>query len=731
MSSDTQQGSQSLEQTLAFLCEHDLEEELQLILQQLAASNQCDGLFLLRIGKGRLPVQIEAMYQSDASIFSKRDAEMLLSRVANNRHLHSYTSLREPAIVEDVASVIDDEDSRLRLNQAKIRSVLLLPVGGERHYIFGAYRYDCNGIWPEAIRHNLLLAGSLLGLAQEVARQRLNAKSNELVCIEHLYRLPIPCVHIGVDDRVIRYNQSAAESLHVETLQKVETLVPKREQKRLLDTMALVRDQVLEQSSCEVPLKYAPDDALAKVTFLCLSGEDGPILMMVEPVGEPVQESEAHSVSLNFDPLTGLPNRAYFEALYDLANPCECERSTFVGFINLDRFQVVNNVSGHRAGDQLLCQLAARLSQLVRKEDVIARLSGDEFGILMPNIDVQIAEQVAERICQAMANHEFSWEGRSHSVSVSMGLARCENEVDSVSDLLRRASAACRLAKEKGGNAWYFYSAHDPVVEKLNTEMSASVDIVGALANDRFELFYQPIEPLCASDDGLHLEILLRMRSTEGELIPPGIFLPAAERFNLAAKLDRWVIDKLLRWGSENLALWQSLSMVSVNLSALSISDSEFINWLEMRLLGEPELVSKLCFEITETAAVSQLDHATGLINTVKPLGCKLALDDFGSGFSSFAYLKLLDVDYVKIDGQFIQNLCEDRADQAIVAAICQLGRELAFEIVAEFVESVEVAKHLHKLGVEFGQGYGIARPESLTSLTSGEGLHWYRVLEG
>ncbi|MCG9754723.1 EAL domain-containing protein [Shewanella insulae] len=731
MSSDTQQGSPSLEQTLAYLCEHDLEEELQLVLQQLAASNQCDGLFLLRVGKGRLPVQIEAMYQSDAAIFSKRDAEMLLSRVANNRHMQSYTSLREPAIVEDVTAVIDDEDSRLRLNQAKIRSVLLLPVSGDKHYIFGAYRYDSDGIWPEAIRQNLLLAGSLLGLAQEAARQRLNAKSNELVCIEHLYRLPIPCVHIGIDDRVIRYNQSAAEQLHVQTLQKVENLVPKREQKCLLDTMALVRDQVLEQSSCEVVLKYAPDDAQARVTFLCLSGEDGPILMLVEPVGEPAVESEERSVSLNFDALTGLPNRTYFEALYDLTNPCECERSTFVGFINLDRFQVVNNVSGHRAGDQLLCQLAARLSQLVRKEDVVARLSGDEFGILMPNIDVQIAEQVAERICQAMASHEFSWEGRSHSVSVSMGLARCDNEADSVSDLLRRASAACRLAKEKGGNAWYFYSAQDPVVEKLNTEMSASVDIVGALANDRFELFYQPIEPLSVNDDGLHLEILLRMRSPEGALIPPGIFLPAAERFNLASKLDRWVIDRLLRWGSDHLELWQSLSMVSVNLSALSISDSEFINWLEMRLLGEPELVGKLCFEITETAAVSQLDHATGLINTVKPLGCKLALDDFGSGFSSFAYLKLLDVDYVKIDGQFIQHLCGDRADQAIVSAICQLGRDMEFEIVAEFVESVEVARHLLKLGVEYGQGYGIARPEPLSDLTSGEGLHWYRVLQG
>ncbi|MCL1040270.1 EAL domain-containing protein [Shewanella marisflavi] len=729
MSSDTQHGSRSLEQTLAYLCEHDLEEELQLVLQELAIDNNCDGLFLLRIGKGRLPVQIEAMYQSDTSIFSKRDAELLLSRVANNRHLHSYTSLREPAIVEDVAAAIDDDDSRVRLNQAKIRSVLLLPVGGIKQYIFGAYRYNCEGHWPELVRQKLLLAGNLLGLAQEVTHQRLAAKNNELVCIEHLYRLPIPCVHVGADDRVIRFNQSASETLRVETLQRIESLVPALAQKRFLDTMNLVKDQVLEQSSCEVPLKFSPNEVDSKVTFLSLSGEDGPILMLVEPVKEVVEVTDEQRLSLNFDSLTGLPNRAYFEAIYDLSNPCDCERATFVGFINIDRFQIVNNVSGHRAGDHLLCQLASRLSQLVRKEDVVARLSGDEFGILMPNIDGKIAEQVAERICQALANHEFSWEGRKHCVSVSMGVARCESDIDSISDLLRRASAACRLAKEKGGNAWYFYSAQDPVVEKLNTEMSASVDIIGALANDRFELFYQPIEPLSVSDEGLHLEILLRMRSADGELIAPGIFLPAAERFNLVAKLDRWVIDKLLRWGSEHIDIWQSLSMVSVNLSALSIGDSEFINWLEMRLLGEPELVAKLCFEITETAAVSQLDQATELISMVKPMGCKLALDDFGSGFSSFAYLKLLDVDYVKIDGQFILQLCDDRADQAIVSAICQLGRDMDFEIVAEFVESVEVAKHLARLGVEYGQGYGIARPTSLATLSSGEGLHWYRQL--
>lgn len=208
-------------------------------------------------------------------------------------------------------------------------------------------------------------------------------------------------------------------------------------------------------------------------------------------------------------------------------------------------------------------------------------------------------------------------------------------------------------------------------------------------------------------------------------MLSPGLFLPAAERYNLASRVDRWVIDNLLRWGGNHLALWQELDMVSVNLSANSLSDQEFMEWLEIRLMAEPELVSKLCFEITETAAVSQLEQAQALIELLRPLGCKLALDDFGSGFSSFAYLKLLDVDFVKIDGQFVVNLCDNKSDQAIVNAICQLGRDMDFDVIAEFVESEAVGLRLRELEVDYAQGYAIGKPEPLDNLSSGKRVPW------
>ncbi|MBB1381379.1 EAL domain-containing protein, partial [Shewanella sp. SR41-2] len=193
----------------------------------------------------------------------------------------------------------------------------------------------------------------------------------------------------------------------------------------------------------------------------------------------------------------------------------------------------------------------------------------------------------------------------------------------------------------------------------------------------------------------------------------------------LAPRVDRWVIDNLLKWGGNNLAIWEQLSMVSVNLSAMSLADNKFMTWLEMRLMVEPELVSKLCFEITETAAVSQLDQATGLIELLRPFGCKIALDDFGSGFSSFAYLKCLDVDYVKIDGQFVVNLCENRSDKAIVSAICQLGKDMGFEVIAEFVENTDIGVYLKNIGVDYAQGYAINKPTRLAELQHGLRTPW------
>ncbi|QYK00856.1 putative bifunctional diguanylate cyclase/phosphodiesterase [Shewanella psychrotolerans] len=728
MSNRQQNHSTLLQQVTAYLCDYDLDDEVDVLLQGLAQRTGCNGLFLLRVTSKRRGVKVKAMYRSDDSVFSQRDAELLLRRVSNNNNLQSYASLKHPVIIEDISMAIDDLDSQQQLVQAGVRSVLLLPACGEKHYIFGAYRYDCDGLWDKDLVEALTLAGNVLGYSQEVYRLEQVVNSNELVCIEHLYRMPMSCVHISADNRVVRFNARATQELGVETLQDIHSLIHPLELPLFRDTMALVREQVLEQASCDVLMRH--DSATkAKVTFLSLSGENGLLLMFVEAAQNEKLTEPSTNISFNFDGLTGLANRAYFESLYSYIAPCTGPRKTFIGFMNLDSFQIVNNVSGHQAGDQLLREVAERLKQLVRRNDVVARLSGDEFGILMPTVDQAIAEQVAQRICHALNKHEFVWGGRKHSVSISMGLAECDCHADSISDLLRRASAACRVVKEGGGNGWYLYASDDPEVERLNADMNTSVDVIGALANDRFELYFQPIETLLEDGGGLHLEILLRMQLENGEYLLPGIFLPAAERFNLVSKIDRWVVEHLLRWGSENIAIWRQLSLVSINLSALSIGDRDFINWLEMRLLSEPELVNKICFEITETAAVSQLDLATELINMVKSMGCTLALDDFGSGFSSFAYLKLLDIDYVKIDGQFIQNLCSDKADQAIVSAICQLGRDMDFKIVAEYVESIEIGQHLAQLGVEYGQGFGIARPMPLNSLLSGQNLEWYKLL--
>ncbi|AQS40053.1 hypothetical protein Sps_04975 [Shewanella psychrophila] len=484
---------------------------------------------------------------------------------------------------------------------------------------------------------------------------------------------------------------------------------------------------MLEQAWCELPVLCCDGKFnWLKLSFSALPNESEQVLLVAENVNDRHKLADELSFQTNFDNLTGLPNRAYFESYYSLSRDAETQMPTFAAFLNLDQFQVVNNISGHKAGDKLLCQVAIRLKQLVRKGDVVSRLGGDEFGILMHAIDEEAASHIAERICEQLSQHEFVWDKRKHSVSVSMGVAAFNGSDEEISEVLARADAACRVVKERGRNSWCMYSSSDPQVDRRYTDMNASVDVVGALALDKFELYYQPIEPLLGDDNGLHLEILLRMFTEDGAIVSPAVFLPAAERYNLASRVDRWVIDNLLHWGGTHLDIWDELSMVAINLSATSLDDSEFMNWLEIRLMAEPELVSKLCFEITETAAVSQLDLATALIDLVKPLGCKLALDDFGSGFSSFAYLKLLDVDFVKIDGQFVRHLCDDNSDQAIVTAICQLGRDMDFDIIAEFVESSEIGYRLKSLGVDFAQGYAIAKPAKLSTLTRGESLHWF-----
>ncbi|MBR9727729.1 EAL domain-containing protein [Shewanella intestini] len=542
---------------------------------------------------------------------------------------------------------------------------------------------------------------------------------------ELFQQLPMACGLLDNNDCIVMQNQVANQSLPIVVGQSLFSIIPVDDHALLSDTLHIVRVGLLRQAFCEVPLQLGLNKHWYKFSFCHALNAQNQLLLMIEDVTERYQLADELSFHSNHDALTGLPNRLQFEALLEEVLSDDESIQACVAFLDLDQFQVINDLSGHQAGDQLLQQVAKRLKQLLRKGDVVARLGGDEFGLLMYYSDEESAKQVAKRICHQLFEHEFIWNKVKHNVSASIGLAKIEADATDIYQVMSQADAACRLAKEEGRNRWHYFCSQDPQMHTLYNQMVASVDITGALALNQFELFYQLIEPLEKPETGVHLEILLRMVQEDGTFVSPGVFLPAAERYNLASRVDRWVIDNLLKWGAENLKTWSELSMVSVNLSATSLADQKFMSWLEMRLMVEPELVDKLCFEITETAAVSQLQQATALIDLLKPLGCKLALDDFGSGFSSFAYLKCLDVDFVKIDGQFVVNLCSDKSDEAIINAICQLGKDMNFEVIAEFVESIEIGHKLRHLGVHYGQGYAINKPSPLTGLISGCRQPW------
>ncbi|WP_299573979.1 EAL domain-containing protein [uncultured Shewanella sp.] len=559
----------------------------------------------------------------------------------------------------------------------------------------------------------------------ELTRVSELLNNKEIQYLELFQQLPVACALIDKDDNVSKQNQVAIHNLPLRLNESLFSMINSDDHLLLEDCLHIVREGALHQSWCEIPLIIGGTKHWYKMSFCRALDIEQHLLMMVEDISERYRLADELSFQSNYDPLTGLPNRVQFEAMLEEVIDTQDRLPACVAFLDLDQFQVINDVSGHKAGDELLCQVSKRLSLLLRTGDIVARLGGDEFGILMFHADKESAEQVAKRICQQLSQHEFTWGEITHNVSISMGLSELNSRTEDIYSVMSQADAACRIAKEDGRNRWHFYSKNDPQMHQLYNQMLASVDIISALALNQFELFYQLIEPLSSDESGIHMEILLRMVQEDGRYVSPGVFLPAAERYNLASRIDRWVIDNLLKWGARHIEIWEQLSMVSVNLSALSLSDSKFMSWLEMRLMVEPDLVSKLCFEITETAAVSQLEQATALIDLLKPLGCKLALDDFGSGFSSFAYLKCLDVDYVKIDGQFVVNVCDDRSDKAIVSAICQLGKDMDFEVIGEFVESEAIGQLLRELGVDYGQGYAIGKPARLIELASGVRTPW------
>lgn len=443
-------------------------------------------------------------------------------------------------------------------------------------------------------------------------------------------------------------------------------------------------------------------------------------IVMFRDLTESFRLTEELRHQATHDNLTGLFNRRNFEqhVAEVLAQAGETPAEHVLAYVDLDQFKVINDTCGHVAGDELLRQLAHLLEDQLRRSDMLARLGGDEFGILMQRCSMAQAQAVMQRVQFAVSNFRFAWEQKSFKPSLSIGLVPLNSETTDLCEVLRRADAACYAAKDAGRNRIHCYDHGDAEFVRRHGEMQWVSRIHQALEQDEFELYAQSIVRTDVTDGHyVHYEILLRLREADGAIIPPGAFLPAAERYNLSPLIDRWVITATLSWLAAHPASLARLNMCCINLSGLSLGDADTYDYIVRQFSETGIPPEKICFEITETAAIANLERATVFIHQLKALGCRFALDDFGSGLSSFAYLKNLPVDYLKIDGMFVKDIMDDAMDLAIVRSINEVGHAMGMRTIGEFVENDAVLRRLADIGVDYAQGYGIGRPCPLEEL--------------
>jgi diguanylate cyclase (GGDEF)-like protein/PAS domain S-box-containing protein len=466
--------------------------------------------------------------------------------------------------------------------------------------------------------------------------------------------------------------------------------------------------------------EYAIKDSVAPIR-----SPDGKLLgvvMVFTDITETRRLAKQMAHQASHDSLTGLLNRREFERR--LQRTLETARKDRIEhtlcYLDLDQFKVINDTCGHVAGDELLCQLASALHDKVRTRDTLARLGGDEFGVLLEHCHLEEGMRVANALRDAVQGFRFDWEGKSFRIGVSIGITPITEATESVASVLSQADSACYAAKDRGRNRIHVFTLEDTELVRRSGEMEWVRQINQALEEKRFRLFCQPIaaiEP--GRDEKGHYEILLRMINEEGTLVLPAEFFPAAERYHLASKLDQWVITTAFDWLHDHPHLLDHLSVCSINQSGHSLGDAAFLEYLnrEFERTGIPG--NKICFEITETAAISNFASAGRLIADLKKRGCQFALDDFGSGLCSFAYLRALPVDFLKIDGAFVKDIVDDPIDLAMVKSINDMGHVLGKRTIAECVENQAILAKVREIGVDYAQGYGISAPRPLDELTA------------
>lgn len=423
------------------------------------------------------------------------------------------------------------------------------------------------------------------------------------------------------------------------------------------------------------------------------------------------------------DALTGLVNRRFFENCLQKAvmTAKTSGQQHALCYLDLDQFKLVNDTCGHIAGDELLRQVTALFQSQVRTSDTLARLGGDEFGLLLFHCPLDAAERVASKLREQIQEFRYVWQNKTFSIGVSIGLVAIDANTQSVTSVMSAADSACYAAKNKGRNRVQVYQADDRELVIQQSQMQWVTRLNQALEEDRFRLYYQSIVPSRQTSSlATHYEILLRLVDEKGNLVSPMAFIPAAERYNLMPAIDRWVIRTLFtslgQHYRENRNPCHLLEggcdcLYAINLSGTSLNDEQFIDFVREQLALHEVPPQVICFEITETVAIANLRQAAQFMRSLKQVGCRFALDDFGSGMSSFAYLKNLPVDYLKIDGGFVRQIVDEPTDLAMVEAINHIGHVMGLQTIAEFVENEAILEKIAAIRVDYAQGYGISKP--------------------
>ncbi len=450
-----------------------------------------------------------------------------------------------------------------------------------------------------------------------------------------------------------------------------------------------------------------------------LNLESGGLVVIFKDASETKRLTQEISHQASHDSLTGLLNRQEFEYRLEeaISSAATHDVQHVLCYLDLNQFKIINAQAGHTAGDIILKQAAEHMKEHIRSIDIFARLGGDEFSLLLVNTTVDQAKLIAQELINTIRNATFKWRDQHFEIGISIGLITIDKNSQDPAHMLTRAELACFTAKDHGRNKLHIYRQEDDELTRRHTEMMRAAGVTGALQEDRFRIYCQPIVALSPQNqESLHYELLIRLTDPKGDLIMPASFIPAAERYGLMTSLDRWMISTAFRSYNDIFGK-ESGVQIAINLSGNSLNDDSLLDFIKGEIKKTEIEPSNVCFEITETAAISNLDQVSQLILELKRIGCRFALDDFGSGLSSFTYLKNLPVDYLKIDGSFVHDMIDDTIDHAMVEAINQVGHIMGIGTIAECAESEEVVEMLRELGVDYAQGFAMGSPVPIEGL--------------